>query len=285
MNFPRRWILVGLIAAAASAATPMAAESAQGSDAYQSPYAVNFSYPLGELIGDIQRGERGQPHQESSVPFAEWYSLRVRRQFGGWGPPARHFPAAPLVGGHPIEWQRQRVIAVALQFQGYGYQHHHVPDWNPPSDWPWKETKLGHNGKGVDCSNFTSFAYNLALGINLSGDVKEQSAASQVSGLGANRIIQAARIELPRTYADRVRLLRTGDLLFIRNIHREISHVALWVGPIGMAPEPMPLILDSHGADVRDCRGNTIPSGVYLRPFSEKSWYSRSASHAIRVLP
>ena len=53
---------------------------------------------------------------------------------------------------------RQRVIAVALRFQGYHYQHHHVPDWDPPADWPYKESPLGKQSKGVDCSNFTSFA-------------------------------------------------------------------------------------------------------------------------------
>ena len=176
------------------------------------------------------------------------------------------------------------MIAVALRFQGYDYQHHHIPDWNPPSDWPWKEIKSGHNGKGVDCSNFTAFVYNLAFGIKPSGDVKEQSKELQISGPGAGRVTKAVRIELPREYTEQSRLLLTGDLLFIRDTHGEISHVVLWVGRIGIAPNGVPLILDSHGADVRDSQGNTIPSGVYLRPFLEKSWYSRSAGHAIRIL-
>ena len=39
--------------------------------------------------------------------------------------------------------RRQRVIAVALRYRGYGYQHHHIPDWDPPPEWPWKPTCAG----------------------------------------------------------------------------------------------------------------------------------------------
>ncbi len=260
------------------------AGSAAAPDAYRSPYSVKFSYPLGELIGDIQHGARGEPRKESSVPFADWYSRHTRRQFGAWGPPSHHFHAAPEAVSHPIDWQRERVIAVALRFQGYDYQHHHIPDWAPPPDWPWKETKAGHNGKGIDCSNFTSFVYNLGFGFKLSGAVKKQAEELKVSGPGAGRVTRVKRIELPKTYAERVQTLQTGDLLFIRNVHGEISHVVLWVGSIGQAPDSAPLILDSHGANVRDSQGSTIPSGVHLRPFLEQSWYSHSASHAIRIL-
>ena len=143
---------------------------------------------------------------------------------------------------------------------------------------------MGHNGKGVDCSNFTAFVYNLALGLKPSGDVKKQSAQLEIPGPGPDRISRAVRIELPPSYAQRVKVLRTGDLLYIRNRKDEISHVVLWVGEIGQSPDNSPLLIDSHGEGVHDCRGNTIPCGIYLRPFREKSWYCHSASHAIRVL-
>jgi cell wall-associated NlpC family hydrolase len=143
---------------------------------------------------------------------------------------------------------------------------------------------VGHNGKGVDCSNFTAFVYNLALGLKPSGDVKKQSAQLEIPGPGPDRISRAVRIELPPSYAQRVKVLRTGDLLYIRNRKDEISHVVLWVGEIGQSPDNSPLLIDSHGEGVHDCRGNTIPCGIYLRPFCEKSWYCHSASHAIRVL-
>jgi hypothetical protein len=88
---------------------------------------------------------------------------------------------------------------------------------------------------------------------------------------------------LPDSYEERVRALRTGDLLFVRNRGGKVSHVVLWVGPIGRSPDGVPLIIDSHGDDVRDSNGATIPCGVRVRPFRENSWYNHSAAHALRV--
>ena len=93
------------------------------------------------------------------------------------------------------------------------------------------------------------------------------------------------RVELPSAYEERVKALRTGDLLFIRNRAGEVSHVVLWVGPIGKSPDGVPLVLDSHGADTKDSNGTLIPCGVHLRPFRKNSWYNGSASHALRVFP
>jgi cell wall-associated NlpC family hydrolase len=276
-------VTVALLAGAI-AVLPIRAAPQDRPEAYASPYTVKFSHPLAELLGDIEHGERGRAEDESSVPFSEWSSPHIRKHYGSWGPPARHYPASSSAATRPVERQRERVIAVALRFLGYGYQHHHIPDWNPPNGWPWKETSVGHNGKGLDCSNFTAFVYNLALGLKPSGNVKDQSAQLEISGPGTDRVSRAVRIELPSSYADRVKLLRTGDLLFIRNTKGEISHVVLWVGEIGRSPDNSPLLIDSHGEGVHDCRGKAIPCGIYLRPFLEKSWYCRSASHAIRVL-
>jgi hypothetical protein len=262
-------------------------EDVRGQDkdaAYRSPYSVEFTIALKELTADFDKGLRGDPTQESSVAFANWYSGDVRAKYGVWGPPARHYPPPDGLAQRSLEWKQQRVIAVALRFQGYGYQHHHVPDWNPPADWPWKKVKSGHNGKGVDCSNFTAFAYNLALGLKTTGDVKKQSGVMEIAGPGKNETTRVQRIEKPATYKDLVKTLRTGDLLFIRNKEMEISHVVLWVGPIGKAPDNTPLILDSHGDGVKDSRGESIPDGVQLRPFHERSWYYNSSSHALRVL-
>jgi squalene-hopene/tetraprenyl-beta-curcumene cyclase len=251
---------------------------------YRSPYSVKFTLPLKDLVGDLENSERGDYRKASTFAFAEWSGKRVLDAYGPWGPPARHFPAPEKLAERSLEWQRQRVIAVGLRFQGYGYQHHHIPDWDPPKDWPWKETKGGHNGKGVDCSNFTAFVYNLGLGIKPTGNVKKQADQLEHPGPGPNKTTHALRIEKPATYAELTRTLQTGDLLFIRNKKGEISHVVLWVGAIGQAPDGSPLILDSHGDGVKDSNGNSIPHGIYLRPFRENSWYFQSASHAIRVL-
>ena len=97
MNLGRRLVMAGLIAAAASRVIWSA--SAQGADAYRSPYSVKFSCPLSELIGDIQHGKRGQPQRESSLPFAEWYSPPVRRQFAHGGLLRGTFRQRPLSPG------------------------------------------------------------------------------------------------------------------------------------------------------------------------------------------
>lgn len=266
---------------------PLAGAGDQGKEApYRSPYSVAFTIPLKELTGDFDNGQRGDAAQQSSVALANWYSKEVRDRYGVWGPPARHYPPPAGLAERSLEWKQQRVIAAALRFQGYGYQHHHVPDWDPPADWPWKKVRSGHNGKGVDCSNFTAFAYNLALGLKMTGDVKKQAAAVELAGSvkGANATTRIERIDKPATYAELVKTLCTGDLLFIHNKEKEISHVVLWVGPIGQAPDKTPLILDSHGEGVKDSSGQTIPDGIHLRPFRESSWYYRSSSHALRIL-
>ena len=250
---------------------------------YKSPYAVKFTYPVKELIADLERGERGDPRRESSIPQEDWYARHVRERFGAWGPPARRYPAPEGILDKPITWKRERTIAVALRFLGYGYQHHHVPDWDPPKEWPWKETRVGHNGKGVDCSNFTAFVYNQGFGIKPTGAVKEQSAAREFPGPVEGRRTSVRRIELPRAYDEMVKALKTGDLVYIRNRDKEIAHVVLWVGAIGQAPDRQPLIIDSHGDGVKDANDMAIPCGIHLRPFRNDSWYHRSASHALRV--
>jgi hypothetical protein len=258
-------------------------EQAKGTN-YRSPYSVQFTFPLTELTGDLQHDGRGDPRLESSVLFVEWYSALVRKRFGAWGPPARHYSPPEGLARRSVAWQRERVLAVALRFQGYDYQHHHLPDWDPPADWPWKPTRGGHNGKGMDCSNFTAFAYNLGLGIKPSGAVQRQAEQREVSGPGEDRVTRAERIDKPATYDELVRTLRTGDLLFIRNNEGVIGHVVLWVGSVGRSPNQVPLILDSHGEGVKDSNDAPIPHGIYLRPFRENSWYYRSANHALRYL-
>src|SRR5581483_2317030 len=257
--------LIGLITCALVGAPPLgtgasAVAQRPAGPSYRSPYRAEFTRPTEELIGDIERSERGDPRIESEVPPQEWYSHRVREHWGAWGPPARTYPPVPGLEDWSVERKRERVVAVALRFVGYAYQHHHIPDWNPPPDWPWKECCAGRNGRGVDCSNFTGFVYNLGFGIRLNTDVHKQSEERFGEGPGHART-PLHLVELPESYEDRLATLRTGDLLFIRNRSGRISHVVIWVGSIGRSPADEPLILDSHGEDVRDCEGTPIPCG------------------------
>jgi hypothetical protein len=249
---------------------------------YRSPYTVEFTLPKPELVGDLERTERGDPRLEAEIPHEHWYSRRTLERWRGWGPPPRDYPEPTGFEGWSIARKRERVIAVALRFQGYAYQHHHIPDWNPPREWPWKESCAGQNGKGVDCSNLTGFVYNLGFGLRLNTDVHLQSEERAARGHG-NRLARLHTVELPDAYEERLARLRTGDLVFIQNRSGKISHVVIWVGPIGRSPDGEPLIIDSHGEDVRDSEGHLIPCGVQLRPFRKNSWYNHSASHALRV--
>jgi hypothetical protein len=252
-------------------------------EAYRSPYRLEFATSRAELVGDLERTERGDPRVEADVPFGEWYSRRVRERFGAWGPKARAYPPPEGARRWSAERRRERVIAVASRFLGYGYQHHHIPDWDPPEGWPWKETCAGRNGRGVDCSNFTGFVYNLALGHRVSTDVGVQAESRFARGPGEART-PIRRVELAEDYDERVTQLRAGDLLFIRNREGHVAHVVLWVGSVGRSPDGVPLVLDSTGEGHRDCEGRTIPCGVHLRPYTRDSWYHHSASHALRLI-
>ena len=248
---------------------------------YRSPYKVEFTLP--DLIADLEHGERGDPRLEAEVPFHEWYSRRTLERWHSWGPPPRSYPPPAGLERWNLERKRERAVAVALRFLGYAYQHHHIPDWNPPEDWPWMKCCAGKNGKGVDCSNFTGFVYNIGFGLRLNSDVHLQSQERAAKG-HEGKSLALDRVELPASFEERLRVLRTGDLIYIRARSGKISHVVLWVGPIGRSPDGSPLIIDSHGEDVKDSEGNAIPCGVRLRPFRENSWYNQSASHALRVL-
>lgn len=251
---------------------------------YRSPYSVQFTVPQGELLHDLNHSERGDARIEAEIPHSEWYSHATRERWKSWGPPARTYPAPSGLDQRSVEWKRERAIAVGLRFVGYEYQHHHIPDWNPPSNWPWQHVAVGHNGKGVDCSNFTGFVYNLGFGVRLNTDVHHQAEHRQVPIPSLRREVALHRVALPGGYAERREVLETGDLLFIRNGKGEhISHVVLWVGRIGVSPDETPLILDSHGDGVKDSSGQSIPAGIQLRPYHANSWYHHQASHALRV--
>lgn len=265
------------------------------SPGYVSPYSVAFGFPLESLTADFQESPRNAVSLESdSPPFAQWYT--VASYPAGqlpWGPLPATF-TAPLVPASvdPVTWKRERVVATGLRYIGYDYQHHHIPDWNPePYNWPaWLPVLVGHNGAGIDCSDFSSWNYNAGLGLKLITNVAEQAAATEVGGVPIQTIAQVTSSD-PTDYAGLVSSLKTGDLLYIRGNAASapgtgITHVIMWVGEIGRGPDSTPLILDSHDNQplVKDANGNVIPPGVHLRPFLEGSWYHRAFDHAHRLI-
>jgi cell wall-associated NlpC family hydrolase len=247
-------------------------------------YELKFTLPVAELTHDLTHGERGQAEREADIAHKQWYSREIRRRLGSWGPRARTYTALEGWNDRSIEWRRERVIATAARLLGYGYQHHHIPNWDPPKGWPWQETCMGKNGKGLDCSNFTAFVYNQGFGLRMTGAVTQQAYSESVL-LGGKHRVAVRRIDLPSTYAERRNTLHTGDLLYIRGRDQgPITHVVIWVGSVGHSPSGLPLIMDSHGADVKDEEGRKIVGGIQLRPYRENSWYNRCASHALRLV-
>ena len=252
---------------------------------YQSPYKPTFKVPLRELLFDANQ-PRGQATEQSSFPHREWYGRHVFKECGSWGAPARAFDCPPGVHEQPVEWRRERVVAAAMRFIGYQYQHHHIPDWDPPADWPWQKCCAGKNGKGVDCSNFSGWNYNWALGIHLNTDIHIQ--ADRTSAKSTHGELHAQVIARPEGaggegYETLVKTLRPGDLLYIGNKSRtKVTHVIMWVGDCASSPDGTPLVIDSTGGRIKDSNGHAIPCGIHLRPFKRGSWYHSSFHHAHR---
>lgn len=266
----------------AVAATP-AQDAARA--AYKSPYKVKFSFSEEDLIGDLLTGPRAEWKEHAAVPFKDWYDKGNQARWSYRGPAAKHFDPPRGLAGKSVEWSRQRIIAAGLRWVGYSYQHHHVPDWDPPEGWPRDPEQKTPAGKGLDCSNFTAFVYNWALGIKPTGDVRKQAELTEMPGPGPGRTFPVKRVELPKEYADYEKELLTGDLLFVKNTSGTLSHVVLWVGKIGVSPDGEPLILDSTGSGNYDANRVEIPDGIYLRSFKSNSWYFKQASHVLRVIP
>ncbi len=122
------------------------------------------------------------------------------------------------------------------------------------------------------------------MGIGFSSDIHKQAAIDSVTIYGSDRQMPVTVIPLQDSPAAWAKALKPGDLLFIRPRSSEsISHVVLWIGDWGL-PKGQFLVLDSHGADVKDSDGTLIPEGIHLRPFRNGSWYATRADHAIRII-
>lgn len=259
----------------------------EGNSEYVSPYSLNYSIPKEELTFDFQKSPRNDWKLEGEIPYSDWYTERTKDEFGSWGPHAAQYPAVEDLNKRGEEWMQQRLVATAEKFIGYHYQHHHIPDWLPPNSWPWERVSLGQNSKGVDCSDFCSFVYNYGLGIKLDTDVQQQASDETISGPGGKGALKVTVISKPGNYQDLVKMLETGDLLYIKRSANDpngnISHVIMWLGKVGSSPDGNPLIMDCHDQDVLDTNGVKIPHGVQIRPFAEDGWYYKAFDHAHRI--
>ncbi len=279
-----RRFYIGCLVFAALVCSILPTVEAEG-EAYRSPYSVKLPWSAEELIPDILKGARGNPHLESGIPFRDWYSPNNKKKIGSWGPHPKAYAFPEVAQGKSDDWHRARVIATALRFQGYSYRHHHIPDWDPPEGFHTSDSgKTKTAGKGLDCSNFTSFAYNQGMGIGLNSDIHKQSDGTTAPVQGGGRTLSIKKIKEQGSVEAWQKILKPADLIYVRSNAGKVSHVILWLGEWGQSSDGTPLILDSHGADVKDANGVMIPAGIHIRPFRPGSWYAKSSDHAHRIL-
>lgn len=151
---------------------------------------------------------------ESIAPQSTWYT---NKRLGSWGPHAATFPQAIVPANvDPVEWRRERILAVAKKYIGLPYQHHHIPAWSP------------EEGPGLDCSNYTSWVYNYGLGDKFNSNIHEQADGPEAPG---------RRLRTDEAFAP-------GDLLYVMKRDRsEVSHVVIYIDDKH--------IIDSHNGSVQ----------------------------------
>lgn len=214
---------------------------------------------------------------EGVIPREGWYGDDSRARWGSWGPPARVLPAPAGLTDDRRDIAH-RVLSQATRMVGLGYQHHHLPDFDPPAGWPWRPVGAGANGRGLDCSNFTSLAFNRALGVKLPTAVGDQAEATAVAGPGGRGSAALGRVALAG-YAEAVAALRPADLLFVTSDSGRLSHVVLWLGSV----RGVPSFVDCTDSARPGPDGSTRPTGVQVRAFLPDGWYGRRFSHALRL--
>ncbi|MGZ5018464.1 MAG: hypothetical protein ACXV8U_22070 [Methylobacter sp.] len=288
---------------------------------YQSPYQLSFNYSWSDLVSGLAQTsftewqQEGNPNYFKNIP-QDWFDPSIYKenasnwqQVGSlsWGPGPGHYPQPTPSSDvtNSTEWRLQRLVAVAASMIGYGYLHHHIPDWNPGQDW-YTAFNIAPTdqlvGQGLDCSDYTSWLHNYGLGIYLDTDVANQGAMVPGTKLGATATIAnnsnpsftVTRIaDASMDYETLCQTLQTGDLLYIAGGVAEsktaiqnalaanqadpgapstplpaITHVIMWLGNASISNGSIPLVTDSHGGEVMDENGVLVPTGIQVRPFN-----------------
>ncbi|KAI8476619.1 MAG: hypothetical protein J3K34DRAFT_400971 [Monoraphidium minutum] len=233
---------------------------------------------------------------------------------GSWGPPAAPFPPAPPApaGCDGGAWACARLLGAIqrLVALGFCYCHHHAPWWDPPVNARGATSScnadcVGTRARpyqGVDCSNYSSYLYSLALGARFTSGIGKQAC---MPGAAPGRL-------LPFTAAQQ-ELFLPGDLLYITKSlaftqpgapAARVSHVAIWTGlTADFETSGWPLSWDSLLANTKPsaraaaaaaaaaarAAGHPVYvisdshwTGPNYRPFA--GWYVSSFSHARRVI-
>lgn len=215
-----------------------------------------------------------QARLSGNLTAANWATFA---DAGSWGPHAAQYGAISTSScvADDSTFQRELLMAVENYWvdQNLNYCHHHIPGWVPPAARPsYFNSTLGSskmtcspnrqsNGaqtsapladvdikwQGVDCSDFTSWAYNFAGVTHASGNL-QTGIGTQACSIGADplvSVIDQAGVLLDINQDNIEQLvshLRPGDLLYITETAQPksspanvasgfvVSHVVTWTG-------------------------------------------------------
>ena len=291
-----------LFAAIASAflcaASPARAQVSFGN--YTSPYVFSANVTNPANFTYFNKSPRNNLKLWSTSPYTKWTDFKYIKSLDSlWGPDFIDFIAPSGALNHTTDatpdWFLVRLFAAANSIRGaVPYAHHHMQVWDVPDLSKWKNAGYA-TGQGIDCSDFTHWAYSYGLGISFDSAVIQQAQTTNARlFIGANTyaIITAQRLfdvhnGYTKDYANLTANLQPGDLLYIRGdppLDRPITHVIMFLGNYATDTnhqDPF-LVMDSHGDVVTDSNGNTIPSGPQIRPFRSDSYYYSSFDHVLR---
>jgi cell wall-associated NlpC family hydrolase len=251
---------------------------------YHSPYAIDLS------------------SAPASIDQGLLSKTAVKAGSGTWGPHAapNAAPTIPqgLSGAADVErWLRERLMAAYNDFIGVAYQHHHDPRWSPAHGSPWNVVSLGYQSQGVDCTNFTSFAYADALGIAMNADTAAQAGITSDADVQVPASLAPyIHVEvLPHygSYQELVKHLEPGDIIYIDGAPSTPTHAITWLGDFGVDTNNagVPLVIDSTGDNPPhiDSNNHAIIGGVQIRPFAapnapDNNWYASHSDHVLRII-
>jgi len=260
-------------------------------------YTTTYTDPYGPLNPQLySTGSIGSPDVAASLQFDR-------------GSPVYGAPLLPPPSGvSVVTWQQQRILAAAnvllTATNGTAYQHLHLPDFDPAQvttgTFPWISVSVnptlqsswqlangvagtasnpyagayGQPTPGIDCTDFSAYVYNLALGVQMHSGTPNQvqfsgSSGKPAPGATASAIIldtTGTPLEPQFFYgpnfgtdalntgtgagplASLISQFQPGDLLYMGDPNLGILHVVMWLGQTGTdsSGNTFPLVISSH---------------------------------------
>jgi cell wall-associated NlpC family hydrolase len=133
--------------------------------------------------------------------------LKTKTEPWKWSPPVFPKVLVPSFVTDTVAWKRDRVLTVARSLIGFPYQHNRIPYMINPE-----------NGCGLDCSNFSGWAYNFGLGIYFRRDIDGQAQGGPDPRVGA----------APGRVLGKDEKLQPADLVFFYDsVNNRYKHVAI----------------------------------------------------------